>query len=72
MNKHEGAVSLVGELEHWGICPSGYCHCGCGQSTDRYFAPGGDARFSAKLLEALRGNQDVANIIRGLAGPKHS
>lgn len=66
MSNHEEKVSLVKELEdHWGQ-PTG-CHCGCGQSTRRFFAPGGDSRFAAKLLEALRGRQDIADIIQQLA-----
>ena len=75
MSKHEeGAVSLVGELkEHWEVRPNGCCHCGCGRPTESYFAPGGDSRFAAKLLEALRGDQHVADVIHRLAGvPCHT
>ena len=69
MNKHkQEKVSLVEELkDHWGPT-TGCCHCGCGQSTKNYFAPGGDSRFAAKLLEALRGRQDIADITQQLAG----
>ena len=74
MNDHQ-QVSLVSELEHhWDLHPNGRCYCGCGGSTGNYFSSGGghDARFAAHLLAGLRGNEEVAQVIRAFVDPERA
>ena len=52
------------ELKRWGFEPNGCCHCGCGERTGAYFAPGHDPRFAASLMRTLEGNPELSEAVR--------